>query len=61
MEDHNVLCTISCSTNTGIQERQQSPYHSRSFKSLSFAMTMKGFFTGQVGAQVSQQNKAEKD
>lgn len=24
-------------------------------------MTMKRFFTGQVGAQVSQQNKAEKD
>lgn len=24
-------------------------------------MTMKGFFTGQVGTQVSQQNKVEKD
>lgn len=37
------------------------PNHFHSLKSLSCAMTMKGFFSGQVGTQVSQQNKAEKD
>lgn len=58
-----MLFIISCGTNTGIWERQHNthPNHSHSFKSLSCAMTTKGFFTGQEGTQVSQQKKAEKD